>query len=243
MSAEPATQPTPAPEAKVDEKAAEQTESKPAENGTEKPAETTTEKPAETAAETPAESTEKPAEASADKPAETATSEKPADAPAETAAAKAEPAKEESAAKEQKEEKKEEQKQEPAKPDYITKTPALGQLFDRLPAILEKAGHTEMWGVPLKDVNDIPTVNVLIKFLRANEGNVKQAEEQLTKALEWRKKLNVVDLADNAKFSKKFDGLGYVTTYNDPKQGNVVFNWNIYGAVKDVDGTFGNVTE
>jgi hypothetical protein len=147
---------------------------------------------------------------------------KPADEPASEEKASKEPAAE-------------------AKPSFLTKKPELSQLFDHLPSILEKTGHPEMWGVTLKDSNDPPTANVLIKFLRANEGNAKLAEEQLTKALEWRKKMDPLSIADAARFSKtKFGGLGYVTTYNASKE---VFTWNIYGAVKDINGTFGDVDE
>lgn len=127
------------------------------------------------------------------------------------------------------------------KPSFLTNKPALDHLFERLPLILKKAGHSEMWGVTLKDFNDAPTANVLIKFLRANEGDANLAEQQLSKALEWRKKMDPLSLVDKARFSKtKFGGLGYVTTYND---GKGVFTWNIYGAVKDINGTFGDVDE
>lgn len=127
------------------------------------------------------------------------------------------------------------------KPSYLTNNPALGKLFDNLPSILEKTGHPEMWGVTLKDSSHVPTVNVLIKFLRANEGDVKLAEEQLSKALEWRKKMDPLALTETARFDKtKFGGLGYVTNYN---QGKGVFTWNIYGAVTDINGTFGDVDE
>lgn len=132
----------------------------------------------------------------------------------------------------------------PPKPEFLVTNPALSQFFDRLPSILENAGYTEMWGVTLKDSSDPPTANVMIKFLRANDGIVKQAEVQLTKALEWRKKFDPLALAEKAHFSStKFGGLGYITTYQDPKFGEVIFTWNIYGFVKSIDQTFGNFEE
>ncbi|KAL5338139.1 CRAL-TRIO domain-containing protein [Aspergillus crustosus] len=141
----------------------------------------------------------------------------------------------------------EEAKNESSKPEYFTKTPALEQLFDRLPAILTATGHQEMWGVPLKhDATDIPTVNVLIKYLRANAGDVKLAEDQLTKALEWRKEndpLALVDPTQNSYNEAKFGGLGYLTTYKREEKGDLIVTWNIYGAVKKIDETFGDVTE
>ncbi|KAJ5280264.1 hypothetical protein N7478_005636 [Penicillium angulare] len=127
---------------------------------------------------------------------------------------------------------------EETKPAYLTSIPSLGQFFEHLPEILTKTGHTEMWGVTLKDSEDIPTVNVLIKFLRANEGNLSAAEEQLRKALEWRKATNPLELINSGKYStSKYGGLGYLTTYEQDGR-PLVFTWNIYGAVKDLSATF-----
>ncbi|KAJ5146179.1 uncharacterized protein N7515_000743 [Penicillium bovifimosum] len=129
------------------------------------------------------------------------------------------------------------------KPAYLSKTPALAELFDRLPTILAQTGHNEMWGVNLKDSNDIPTVNVLIKFLRANECNAQAAETQLTKALQWRKEVNPLALAESARFSTaKYGGLGYLTTFEENGR-PLVFTWNIYGAVKDITATFSDTDE
>lgn len=134
-------------------------------------------------------------------------------------------------------------KPEEKKPAYLTSIPSLGQFFEHLPEILSKTGHTEMWGVPLKDSDDIPTVNVLIKFLRANEGNLSAAEEQLRKALEWRKATNPLELINSGKYSaSKYGGLGYLTTYEQDGR-PLVFTWNIYGAVKDMSATFADSDE
>ncbi|KAJ5786011.1 Phosphatidylinositol transfer protein sfh5 [Penicillium pulvis] len=136
-----------------------------------------------------------------------------------------------------------EAKPEEKKPEYLTNIPSLGQFFENLPSILSKTGHSEMWGVPLKDSDDIPTVNVLIKFLRANEGNLSGAEEQLRKALEWRKQTNPLELIQSGKYSaRKFGGLGYLTTYEQDGR-PLVFTWNIYGAVKDMSATFSDSDE
>ncbi|CRG87336.1 Phosphatidylinositol transfer protein SFH5 [Talaromyces islandicus] len=193
-------------------------------------------------AETPAEPVPQVTPETAEKPSEPA----PAAAAEEEAAKPAEPAKETPAevAVSKDTEPAESAPAAPAKAEYLTKVPGLENLFQSLPAILEKTGHPEMWGVTLKDSDDIPTVNVLIKFLRANEGNVKLAEEQLSKALTWRKELNPLELAQNATFSaKKFAGLGYITSYVDPQFGKTVFTWNIYGAVKSAGDTFGDADE
>ena len=141
-----------------------------------------------------------------------------------------------------------ESEEEPAattekKPDYLTKNPSLNQFYESLERILSSVDHREMWGVPLKESYDnIPTINVLIKFLRANEGNVKQAEDQLTEALEWRKKMDPLALLEKGRYNPaKFDGLGYVTKYEEGD--SVIVTWNIYGGVKDIDYTFGDLDE
>ncbi|KAJ5495238.1 Phosphatidylinositol transfer protein sfh5 [Penicillium diatomitis] len=136
--------------------------------------------------------------------------------------------------------------QEPSveeQPEYLTKIAGLTQFFEQLPQILTETGHQEMWGVVLKNHEDVPTVNVLIKFLRANEGNVQAAQDQLRKALEWRKEINPIALVESGRYSAaKYDGLGYLTTYEQDGR-PLVFTWNIYGAVKDVKKTFGDSNE
>ncbi|KAJ5241155.1 uncharacterized protein N7469_002746 [Penicillium citrinum] len=135
------------------------------------------------------------------------------------------------------------EEQKPQKPAYVTKIPSLSEFFDHLPAILSKSGHDEMWGVPLKGTEDIPTVNVLIKFLRANEGNLSAAEDQLRKALEWRKQTKPLELIESGRYSaSKYGGLGYLTTYEEDGR-PLVFTWNIYGAVKDMTKTFSDSDE
>ncbi|KAJ5573818.1 Phosphatidylinositol transfer protein sfh5 [Penicillium hispanicum] len=135
------------------------------------------------------------------------------------------------------------EEKQPEKPAYLTNIPSLSQFFEHLPAILTKTGHSEMWGVPLKDSDDIPTVNVLIKFLRANEGNLQAAEEQLRKALEWRKQTDPLALIESGRYSAaKYGGLGYLTTYEQDGR-PLVFTWNIYGAVKDMAATFADSDE
>lgn len=132
----------------------------------------------------------------------------------------------------------------PEKPAHLASNPALEQFLNRLPAILASTGHSEVWGVSLKDADDVPTVNILIKFLRANEGNLKLAEDQLAKSLEWRKMMDPLALAESGRYNAaKFGGLGYLTTYVDAEGKETVTTWNIYGGVKDTDATFGDVDE
>lgn len=92
----------------------------------------------------------------------------------------------------------------------------------------------------------IPTRIVLQKYLNANEGDLTKAKDQLTKTLEWRSKMKPLELLKKKYNRDKFHGLGYVTTYGGDSsnpEGREVFTWNIYGSVKKVDDTFGNLQE
>ncbi|KAL1956803.1 hypothetical protein VTO42DRAFT_6753 [Malbranchea cinnamomea] len=128
-------------------------------------------------------------------------------------------------------------------PSYLANNIPLRQFFEALPNIVDKVGHGEMWGIELKDSKHIPTVNVLIKFLHANDGDIKLAIEQLTKALSWRKTNKPLELVNKVFDENKFKDLGFVTTYEGASGLQVVFTWNIYGAVENIKATFENVEE
>jgi hypothetical protein len=102
-----------------------------------------------------------------------------------------------------------------------------------------------MWGVELTNSSDVPTSIVLEKFLRANNQDVAKAKAQLIEAMKWRKGIQPRKLLDETEFDQaKFGSLGYVTVYpkTDSHEKEVV-TWNIYGAVKNKQETFGNVEE
>lgn len=119
----------------------------------------------------------------------------------------------------------------------------LEKLAAKLPEIIKKTDHTEMWGVELVEKDHLPTQVILQKFLRANDNDVAAAEKQLTDALEWRKKVQPASLVSETFDKKKFGDLGYVTVHKDEAGKETVITWNIYGAVKDNKATFGNVEE
>ena len=133
-----------------------------------------------------------------------------------------------------------EPKAEPTGPGGVPAKTVLDELYVLLPTILMDAEHGEMWGVQLDaSTTHVPTTIVLQKFLRANSHNLEKTKDQLTDALKWRKKMDPVALVDSGEYSKeKFGGLGYVTTYDKD-----ILTWNIYGAVKDLKATFGDVQE
>jgi phosphatidylinositol transfer protein SFH5 len=125
----------------------------------------------------------------------------------------------------------------------IATTP-LAKLLKELPAIIEEADHNEMWGVTLADESHVPTTIVLEKFLRANTKDVSKAKAQLIEALKWRKRMEPSKLIEAEYSTAKFGDLGYVTTYQLPDgKGKEIITWNIYGAVKDIKATFGDVQE
>jgi len=112
--------------------------------------------------------------------------------------------------------------------------------------LAQDSGHPEIWGVTLDNPDThVPSQIVFQKYLNANDGDVELAKTQLGKTLDWRKKAKPLELI-NKTFSKaKYEGLGYVTTHGtgESLEGREVFTWNIYGGVKSISETFGDVEE
>ncbi|KAI8945557.1 CRAL-TRIO domain-containing protein [Xylaria longipes] len=108
--------------------------------------------------------------------------------------------------------------------------------------------HPEIWGVTLADPSThIPSQIVLQKYLNANDGDIVKAKDQLTKTLDWRKKTQPLELIKQTFSKEKFGGLGYVTVHategGGKEKANEIFTWNVYGNVKSIDVTFGDLDE
>lgn len=111
--------------------------------------------------------------------------------------------------------------------------------------------YPEVWGVTLADpATHVPSQIVLQKYLNANDGDIVKARDQLTKTLDWRAKLQPLELIKKSYNKAKFEGLGYVTKYvaseeqaAEGPEFQEIFTWNIYGGVKSIDETFGNLDE
>src|ERR1039457_3990472 len=96
--------------------------------------------------------------------------------------------------------------------------PAIDQLHNRLPQILDDSVHSEMFGVPLVPISpdaepDVPTRIVLNKFLRANNNNVDRAGAHLTAALVWRRSTDPLTLANKVFSREKFESIGAITAH------------------------------
>lgn len=114
------------------------------------------------------------------------------------------------------------------------------QLHAKLPAILKAAGHSQIWGVTLDaSTPNFATLLILQKYLRSVADNVEEAATALEKTLKWRAEFGLDKATPiwEENFGAEFNGLGYVTRLNS---GEVV-TWNLYGAVKDLGETFGNL--
>lgn len=132
----------------------------------------------------------------------------------------------------------------PVKDASAVATTPLAKLFKELPDIVKESDHNEIWGVTLADESHVPTTIVLEKFLRANTKDVSKAKAQLIEALKWRKRMEPSKLIEAEYDSVKFGDLGYVTAYQLPDgKGKEIITWNIYGAVKDIKATFGDIQE
>ena len=119
----------------------------------------------------------------------------------------------------------------------------VGQFAASLTEIVDSTSYNEMWGVQLKGVEDVPTTIVLTKFLRANNGDLSAAKRQLISALEWRKRNQPLNLVNQAHSRAKFDKLGYITTHRREGKRDAVVSWNIYGAAKSQEQTFGDLDQ
>ncbi|KAJ9612163.1 Non-classical phosphatidylinositol transfer protein (PITP) [Cladophialophora chaetospira] len=115
-------------------------------------------------------------------------------------------------------------------------------------ALASSHGHPEIWGVTLADpASHVPSQIVLQKYINAYDGDLAKSKETLTKTLDWRAKTKPLDLLKKQFNSNKFARLGYTTVYGDAESTNPevkeVFTWSIYGGVKDLNETFGNLQE
>lgn len=138
-------------------------------------------------------------------------------------------------------------------PAALPEKPALASDMQEMAQLAKSMSnvHQEIWGVTLSDPEThVPTQIVLQKYLNANDGNLVKAKDQFTKTLEWRAKMKPLELLQRKFARSKFDGLGFVTTYeasdSEAKtslapEAVEVFTWNIYGGVKNMDETFGDL--
>ncbi|PUU72824.1 CRAL-TRIO domain-containing protein [Tuber borchii] len=124
---------------------------------------------------------------------------------------------------------------------------ALAELHTRIIPILEEsATPTKMWGVTLStDKEDFHTKLILQKFLRGNKNDVAAAEKQFVETIKWRRGYFDADGKVLGTWDeKKFAGLGWITKEKiQSSDQEVVVTWNIYGAAKDFNETFGDVDE
>ena len=120
--------------------------------------------------------------------------------------------------------------------------------IEQLWTLAKSHGHPEIWGVTLQDPSThVPTQVVLQKYLNAYDGDLVKSMDTLTKTLEWRAKMKPVELLKKHFNRSKFAGLGYTSVYGDVEgtdpEAREVFTWNIYGGVKDLNQTFGDLQE
>ncbi|EXJ72095.1 uncharacterized protein A1O5_04599 [Cladophialophora psammophila CBS 110553] len=121
--------------------------------------------------------------------------------------------------------------------------------IEELWALAKAHEHPEIWGVTLADpATHVPTQVILQKYLNAYDGDLAKSKETLTKTLDWRAKMKPMELVKKKFNRNKFAGLGYTTVYGDADaaadpEAREVFTWNIYGSVKNLDETFGNLAD
>ncbi|KAF2748071.1 CRAL/TRIO domain-containing protein [Sporormia fimetaria CBS 119925] len=129
----------------------------------------------------------------------------------------------------------------------------LTNLYDSIPALVTEAQHSEIYGVELSHSSPFPTKLICQKFLRANANDLGKAKAQLLATLKWRAEFNPLAAAEETFEKERFEGLGYVLEVGnvpgsarrvlgkEGKDVKDVVTFNIYGAVKDNQKTFGDL--
>lgn len=110
----------------------------------------------------------------------------------------------------------------------------------------QQHAHKEVWGVTLADpATHVPSQIIFQKYLNANDGDLAKAKEQLKNTLDWRAKTDPSALIQKKYSKDKFAGLGFITSYTDgvttTPDKKEVFTWNIYGGIKDIQKSFGDL--
>ncbi|KAK9237986.1 CRAL-TRIO domain-containing protein [Lipomyces kononenkoae] len=130
----------------------------------------------------------------------------------------------------------------PAHLNHLSETEltSFNDLISALPALLEEAEYSELYGHDLTERSTTTDVLVL-KFLVANKYDVTQAREQLLETLKWRKSFKPLSAAFEETHGSKFNGLGYITE-DKANSGGEVITWNLYGQIENNhDVVFGDV--
>ncbi|CAK9785875.1 CRAL/TRIO domain-containing protein [Cutaneotrichosporon oleaginosum] len=108
----------------------------------------------------------------------------------------------------------------------------------RLAGIIDAASHRQIWGVTLDGATPtFATLLILQKYLRSVADDVDAAAAALQSTLVWRREFGLDAAPIWEEQFEGFEGLGYVTHLST---GEVV-TWNLYGAVKDLGATFGDL--
>ncbi|KAF7794412.1 hypothetical protein EIP86_005546 [Pleurotus ostreatoroseus] len=125
--------------------------------------------------------------------------------------------------------------------EFRTKLP---DIFREVYALGDSKGElksTSIWGVtidPKKPTSDARVSVVLMKFLRARELSVAEAQTMMTATLKWREEMKIDEIMKEEFPDKIFSGVGRI--FGKDKGGRPVV-YNIYGGEQDVNAVFGDV--
>ncbi|RLN37665.1 hypothetical protein BBJ28_00001931 [Nothophytophthora sp. Chile5] len=121
----------------------------------------------------------------------------------------------------------------------------INQLLQALPELIKAAdGYSEVFGITLDPSGPFTTKLILQKFLRANANDVAKAKAQLGETLTWRSSFKPLETLQQQFDRTLFGALGFVIEVDGvPQSANQkdVITFNVYGAVKDNQATFGDI--
>jgi len=125
---------------------------------------------------------------------------------------------------------------------------AVKELRERLPHIFteayagkeDKLSPITLWGVKIDPANpkDARASVILVKFVRARNLNVDEAQKMLIETLRWREEFKVNEVIQEEFPAEIFGKLGRV--YGHDKENRPIV-YNLYGANQDLNAVFGDV--
>lgn len=122
----------------------------------------------------------------------------------------------------------------------------LAQMIEKLPNILAKTDnpeYDEIYGYRINS-NDKPHVDevarneILLKFLRADLGDLLEATTRLKKTFNWRNKFQPLSAAWDEKFDEGLNLLGVIVSYPKGQPNLKVVTFNLYGKMKSLTKLF-----
>lgn len=105
---------------------------------------------------------------------------------------------------------------------------ALEKLKAEVDSLIEEAGHGELFGEDLREVDEVVEEVLLNKFLKANKYDVEKTKNHLVETLKWRKEFGPLSAAFEETHHDEYERTGVITEDED-----MVVIWELTGEFPD----------